>query len=64
MIASLTWTAMYAMDRPVTDVRPILLATFFLVLGFVVRRLLAGAGSSASFSSMADEGDVKIHLNV
>lgn len=54
---------MYVMDHPVTDVKPILLATFFLTLGFVVRCLLV-AGSSGSFLSMADEGDIKIHLNV
>lgn len=51
---------MYAMERPVTDVSPILLATFFLVLGLSKRRFFARAGSSGS--SRADEGDVKMHL--
>lgn len=58
-----TCTAIYAMARPVTDVRPILAATFFLVLGFAVRRFLGAPASSESFSSMADDGEVKTHLN-
>lgn len=58
-----TCTAMYAMARLVTDVRPILAATFFLVLGFVVRHFLGAAVSSESFSSMADDNKVKTHLD-
>lgn len=58
-----TCTAMYAMDRPVTDVRPIFVATFFLVVGLVLRRFLGGAASSVSLSSRADDGEVNMNLN-
>lgn len=56
-----TWTATYAMERPVTDVSPIFEATFFLVLG-LVRRFLDWVGSSDSLSSRVDDGEVNTHL--
>lgn len=54
------------MERPVTEWRPTLLATFCLV-AFAVRRLFVGGGEEddcpRSGSSTADDGEVNIHLN-
>ena len=60
-----TWTAVYAMERGVTVVRPMSEATLDRVAAddFLARLAADWLSASSRISSAAEEGDVKIDLN-